>query len=110
MALVPDFEERVTNISKARARENENLDRMQLRKVDTDALAMLLAADRSEEVLALPQMQRHVKLTASAGPEGLSGAALTLLAAKRMRAGRSRCGGPTAGAADVAGVAGGRLC
>lgn len=96
--LLPDFEERLKTIAKSRARENEN--RAQMR-ANASARAAMLAVDKAEEVLALPQMQQRERMRTSGGPVGLASVAAAMLCDARVRGNGAAATGGDASSATV---------
>ena len=96
--LLPDFEERLKTIAKSRARENEN--RAQMR-ANASARAAMLAVDKAEEVLALPQMQQRERMRTSGGPVGLASVAAAMLCDARVRGSGAAATGGDASSATV---------
>ena len=84
LSLVPDFEERVTEIGRARGRVNAL--KVQLDEANA-ARAFMVSASKAMEVLALPSMQwRERRCAGEEAPDrGLAGDAFALLESKKQQ-------------------------
>lgn len=83
LGLVPDFEERVSEIGRARGREND----LKLKLEEAEASrANMLATDKAMEVLALPSMQqRERRRTDDDFSGGLASEAAAVLFTKKLQ-------------------------